>query len=595
MDRRTQHPMNRMQREPTAHLENVDLLLENSWDEMPGEEVLVQNDTGRIPETEVTPQTLLDSGENPENWLMAGGAYDNQRRFPSQSINPDNAGDLTKEYQIELSHPDSDGTLTPGNNYQGTPVIVDGEPPVMYLTFGPDILYALDARNGDVLWSYQYKPMVGASDTSAPAERGVAIHGDLVLKSTLDLGVVALDRYTGEQQWYYNGMAAYRDEAAEDGLAHEELRWSRSWGTTSSYPPLPYDGKVMKGSFGGEYGVSGFFDAISVEDGTPQWRASMTPEDEWVGDSWKHGGATAWASGAIDVENDLVITPSANPGPWYGTPRPGWNPYSCGKVAFNIEDGSYAWHHQDAPHDWWDYDSPTPPLVYTAEVDGEERRLVSWAGKTGWVFTIDAQTGQLVQRSEGYGQHINMWELPPREDIEAASYISPTFQGGTNPQPSSFHPESRTMVVRGANSPTKFSWTEDEYEPGTFFFGMNTQGVGSEEDLPEWNGMEGSIAGIDPVSGELKWQDWLDSAPSGGAMTTAGGVTFSGNGSGEFIAYRTDTDNEEGERLWTDQIGGSIAGTPTAWEDPGESKAYVAVKAGGDEAAGHLTVYSVDL
>ncbi|MBP1986486.1 outer membrane protein assembly factor BamB family protein [Halolamina salifodinae] len=594
MDRTQQQPMNRLQENPTAHLEDVDLLLQAEYDTMPGEETLVQNDVDRIPKVDVTPDDLLATGENTEDWLMAGGAYDNQRRFPGDSIDPDTVDDLTVEYQIDLPQPGTDGTLTPGNNYQGTPVIVSGDPPVMYVTFGPDVLYALDAQNGDVLWSYKYEPTEGAVAASAPAERGVTIHGDLVLKSTLDLGIVALDRYTGERQWYYNGMAAYRDEIAEDNVAHEELVWERFWGTTSSFPPLAYDGKIMKGSFGGEFGVSGFFDAVDL-DGKPQWRASMTPEDEWVGDSWMHGGGTAWASGAVDVETGTVIVPSANPGPWYGTPRPGWNPFTAGKVAFNVDDGSYSWHHQGAPHDWWDYDSPSPPLVYTAEVDGEERRLISWPGKVGWVFTVDAETGKLVQRSEEYVQHINMWDLPPRDDIEAASYTTPTYLGGTNPQPSSYHPESQTMIVRGANSPSKFSWTEDHYEVGEFFYGMSTQGLPSAEDLPEWNEHDGVIAGLDPVTGEVKWQDWMESAPSGGSMTTAGGVSFSGAAGGEFVAYRTDTDNEEGERLWSDTIGGSVAGTPAAWEDPATGKAYVAVKAGGDEAAGHITVYSVGL
>jgi alcohol dehydrogenase (cytochrome c) len=586
--------MNRLRENPTAHLEDVDLLLQAEYDTMPGEEILVQNDVDRIPTVDVTQEDLLATGANTEDWLMAGGAYDSQRRFPGDSINPDTVGNLEIEYQIDLPQPGTDGTLTSGNNYQGTPVVVSGDPPVIYVTFGPDVLYALDARNGDVLWSYQYVPMAGAVSGSAPAERGVTIHGDLVLKSTLDLGTVALDRYTGERQWYYNGMAAYRDEIADDGVAHEELVWERSWGTTSSFPPLAYDGTIMKGSFGGEYGVSGFFDAVDLN-GEPQWRASMTPEDEWVGDSWKHGGGTAWASGAIDVETGTVIVPCANPAPWYGTPRPGWNPFTAGKVAFDVEDGSYRWHHQDAPHDWWDYDSPSPPVVYSAEIEGEERRLISWPGKVGWVFTVDAETGKLVQRSEEYVQHINMWELPPRDDIESAAYTTPTYLGGTNPQPSSYHPESQTMIVRGANSPMKFSWTEDHYEAGEFFHGMSTQGLSSAADLPEWNEQDGVIAGLDPVTGEVKWQDWMESAPSGGSMTTAGGVSFTGAAGGEFVAYRTDTDNEGGERLWSDTIGGNVAGTPAAWEDPATGKAYVAVKAGGDEAAGHLTVYSVNL
>ncbi|MDS0474757.1 PQQ-binding-like beta-propeller repeat protein [Natrinema sp. 1APR25-10V2] len=659
-----------------SHL--IELPEDAPWNEKPGESIVRQGDTDQIPEVDVTEQDLAETGENPENWLIMGGSYQSQRHTTADVITPENVGDLETEYRLEVAdHP---------NDFQGSPILVDGDPPIMYVTVGPDLLYAINARSGEILWRHFYRPLVGASDTTPPAERGAAVLGDTVYKSTLDLGVIAIDRYTGEEQWYYNGAAAYRGEVADD-LMHEELKWERSRGTTSSFPPLIYNGMLMKGSFGGEFGVSGFFDGISLEDGSPQWRVNMTPPHEWVGESWQHGGATAWASGALEPDSGSVVIPSANPGPWYGTVRPGWNPYSCGKVAVNAEDGEYQWHHQDSPHDWWDYDSPSPPVVFEAEVDGETKNFATWPGKTGWVYTVDMETGQLEQRSDEFVQHLNTFNLPPYDDLDSAPWIMPDLIGGTNPQPSAYDPETQTLVVKGTNYPIKFSWFETEYQPGEIYIGMDTvrrtepvnveeeeeqvtgeeveegeqregdevgnetagnetamgnetignETVGNEtagnetagnetdggdlheeagdegeeeeeeeeeegtqfadEPVEEWNQNAGVIAGIDPLTGEVKWQNWFSwrvGPPWGGSLTTATGVTLAGGPGGYLHAF----DTESGERLSTNVVGNhGVDGAPISWYDPNEGKQYVAITGGGgnqvEEEGNTIAVYSL--
>ncbi|MGQ3413470.1 pyrroloquinoline quinone-dependent dehydrogenase [Natrinema sp. LN54] len=661
-----------------SHL--VELPEDAPWNEKPGESTVEQGDIDQIPEVDVTEDDLQQTGEEPTDWLIMGGSYEAQRHTTADVITPENVDQLEAEYRLEVADDP--------NDFQGSPVVVGGDPPIMYTTVGPDMLYAINARTGEVLWTHFYENQDGASDETPPAERGPAVLGDTVYKSTLDLGVIAIDRYTGEERWYYNGAAAYRGEVADD-LVHEELSWERSRGTTSSFPPLIYDGMLMKGSFGGEFGVSGFFDAIDLE-GNPQWRVNMTPEHEWVGDSWEHGGATAWASGAIDSENGSVVIPSANPGPWYGTVRPGYNPYSCGKVAVNAADGEYEWHHQDSPHDWWDYDSPSPPVVFDAEVDGETRKFATWPGKTGWVYTVDMETGQLHQRSDEYVQHLNMFNLPPYDDLESSPWIMPDLIGGTNPQPSAYDPETRTLVVKGTNYPIKFSWFEVDYEAGQTYIGMDTVrktepvdaeegeqregdetpedeegaadaeeaevgeqregdetpanetaddgGGGDElheeqqerddgeaadedaeedtedtedeeeedeevqqfqdEEVPEWNQMAGVVAGVDPLTGEVKWQNWFSwraGPPWGGSLTTATGVTFAGGPTGQLHAFDTET----GERLAAHEVGDhGVDGAPMSWYDPNEGKQYVAIPGGGgnqvDEEGNTIAVFSLE-
>lgn len=560
--------------------------------EKPGEATVTRNDTDAIPEVDVTMEMLRTSPSTPEAWLHYGGGFRNQRQMQGGSITTENVSELSREWQINLG-------VRPGE-YQGTPLIVPGDPPIMYQTNGPDHLRAINARTGEILWHYDYDSLAEVGDPSA--NRGVTILGDTVYFTTLDMGIIALDRYTAEEQWFFNQAKTYRGEEVEnaDTQIHEELDFTRNVGFSSGIPPIPYDGNLLKGSFGGEWGVTGWIDAVST-DGEHQWRFNTTPPDEWVDDAWKHGSTTVWQPPAVDLESGTAVFPMGNPGPDFdATVRPGWNPYSTGKLALSADTGEYQWHYQESPHDWWDYDSPSPPFMFDAEVDGEETTLVSWPGKSGWLFTFDLETGEMIQRSREYIQHINMWSLPKHEDVAGAPWNAPNLLGGTNPQPPAYDPTSRTAVVMGTNIPWKVSWTDTSYEPHKLYWGLHGFEFATSEDVEppdEWNGNPGVMAGIDPVSGEVKWQNWRELPPWGGAMTTDTGLTFAGASNGEFLALDTET----GEELWSDDLGVGLGGDPISWIDPGEGKQYVAIQGGGEGPLGGygekgdlLTVYSME-
>lgn len=558
----------------------------------PGEATITRNDTDAIPEVDVTMEMLRNSPATPEQWLLYGGGFRNQRHMQGSAITPDNVSDLSLEWKTNLG-------VTPGE-YQGTPLIVPGDPPIMYETNGPDHLRAINPRTGDILWHYDYDSLAEVGDP--PANRGVTILGDTVYFTTLDMGIIALDRYTAEEKWFFNQAKTYRDEQVEnaDSQIHDELDFTRNVGFSSGIPPIPYDGTLLKGSFGGEWGVSGWIDAVST-DGEHQWRFNTTPPDQWVGDAWRHGSTTTWQPPAIDVESGTAVFPMGNPGPDFdATVRPGWNQYSTGKLALDASSGEYQWHYQESPHDWWDYDSPSPPFMFDADVDGETRKLVSWPGKSGWLFTFDVETGEMVERSEEYIQHINMWSLPKHEDVEGTPWSAPNLTGGTNPQPPAYDPTTRTAVVMGQNVPWKLSWTDATYEAQKLYWGLDGFQFATEvEEVPdEWNEKPGVMAGIDPVSGEIKWQNWRSLPPWGGAMTTDTGVTFAGASEGQLLALDTET----GEELWSADLGVGVGGDPISWYDPAEGRQYVAVQGGGEGPLGGygelgdvLAVYSMEV
>ena len=212
------------------------------------------------------------------------------------------------------------------------------------------------------------------------------------------------------------------------------------------------------------------------------------------------------------------------------------------------------------------------------------------------MFTVDAETGQLIQRTEAYNQYHNMWILPPKEpDNEDAPWNNPYAGGGSSSgQQVSYHPDSRTMVLTGTNVPWRIGWEPVTYSPGDNYLGyiFAEVGVDNPDDHDWYNGHTGVISAVDPVSGELKWQEWRDTdfRGGGGTTTTASGISFVGTGgsdSGEFIAFDTET----GDQLWTDDVGGGPGGGPVIWEDPAEEQVYVAVSI---QQSGVTNVYSVD-
>lgn len=516
----------------------------------------IRQDNGQIPRLNVTQQMLRESGADPESWLMYGGDYREQRFTTADTITPDNVSNLSLEYTVETEE---------RGQHEGTPVVVPSDPPIMYQTNGPDVLRAINARSGEVLWTYRYAP----PEDGQPAlvccgsnNRGVAVLGDTLYMTTLDASIVAIDRYTGQQQWKHDSA-------------------STADGYSATWAPIVYDGSVLSGSAGGEYGIRGFIESVDIETGTREWRTWMTPEDQWIGDSWRNGASPNWMSVAVEAETDTVYACIGNAGPDVnGIVRPGPNPYSTAVIALDTDSGEVEWYFQESPHGWWDYDASAPPVLFDKDIDGENRTVVTSAGKTGWLYTLDAENGKLYERSDEFCQHLNTWSLPQRT-LEASPWVMPSADGGSEWNPTSYSRQTGLVYVKAMNYPSKFQWDEadfnlpEQYLGGSFtvYPEMNDPGPPPEE----WNQQLGIFSAVDPVSGEVVWQDEFADFAIGGSLSTATGLTFTGNGAGEFIAY----DSASGERLWQHQFDASVNSSPMSWFDSRTGKQYVAVQAGG--------------
>ena len=107
------------------------------------------------------------------------------------------------------------------------------------------------------------------------------------------------------------------------------------------------------------------------------------------------GGASIWNTPALDPELGLVYFATGNCGPDYdGSMREGDNLFCASIVALNAKTGEYAWHFQEVHHDIWDYDAASPVVLFDTVINGQPRKGIAEAGRTGWVYILDRTNGK---------------------------------------------------------------------------------------------------------------------------------------------------------------------------------------------------------
>jgi alcohol dehydrogenase (cytochrome c) len=262
-------------------------------------------------------------------------------------------------------------------------LMVDG---TIYMT-APDNAWAVDARDGRVLWQYFWKSRGGTHI----ATRGFGMWKDYLYMETPDNYLVSLDAKTGKERWH---------KVIAD--------FSQQYFSTAA--PVVIGNHVLAGT-GNDLDMPGFLQSFDPETGELQWKlytVPMNPGDPgletWPNlDAARHGGAQPWLPGAYDPQTNLYIFGTGNPTPAY-TPGRGDetmdNLFTGSLVAVNVDTGKMAWYYQTAPHDMHDWDSAQTPLLADAMFKGRMRKLVMTAARNGYFFVLDRVTGEHLLTSK---------------------------------------------------------------------------------------------------------------------------------------------------------------------------------------------------
>jgi alcohol dehydrogenase (cytochrome c) len=509
-------------------------------------------------------QKMLDTAaQDGKNWLHSNGSYSQTRFYPAAQINSKNVANLKPAFVFQTAVIESMETA---------PIVVNG---VMFLTTSYNHVYAIDAVTGQEFWHYKHKMGPVTTFCCGPNNKGVAIADGKLFMGTLDAKLVTLDAKTGKLLW---------ETEIEDP----------DKGYSETMAPTVVDGKVLIGTNGGEYGVRGFVKAYDANTGKLVWAFHTVPETGHEG-VWAAKDATGrdlhrnieaekaafaknskfhdtlgggvWMTPAVDKASNTVFFVVGNPSPdLYGAERPGDNLYTDSLVAVDLNTGKYKWHYQYIPHDVWDLDSVSPPiLVDVKDKSGKMIPGVIHGGKTGHIYVHDRRNGNLIRFSEAMIPQENMWALPTPQGTR----MLPGANGGVEWSPMAVHPAERLAYAVNLHQPMTYQVEPTPYPAGKLWLGGAFKNVKGEE---QW----GNVTAVNIDTGKIAWQSKTDQPMIGGALATAGNLVFAGEGNGWFKAY----DAKTGKVLWKFQCGAGVNAPAVSYTVNG--KQYIAVAAGGN-------------
>ena len=501
-----------------------------------------------------------------DSWPTHNGDYSGRRYSTLKHVNRDTVHNLSLAWVSRLregarGNIGGEGTIEFPSfgppTVKASALMVDN---VIYIST-PDNAWALDARDGRELWHYFWKTRGGTHI----ANRGLGMWNGYLYMETPDNYLVSLDAKTGKERWH-------------KVIADFNLQY---FSTTA---PVVIGNHVLAGT-GNDIDSPGFLQSFDPDTGELQWKlytVPMNPGDPgletWPSlDAARHGGAQPWMPGAYDPETKLYIFGTGNPTPAYTAGRgTGDNLFTCSLVAVNVETGKMAWYYQTSPHDMHDWDSAQTPVLFDAAIGGTMRKLVSTAARNGYFFTLDRVTGEPVV-TERYGTFTN-WvkgedkKGQPQRDPEkdpsiGGSIVSPMAGGTINWQPPAYNPDTGLFYVTEHNLFSIFYLTDPDPR--------GSMGLGGKEEVRV--GHRGSfLTAIDPRTGRIAWRREYPSlnggGGAGGLLTTAGGLVFSGDAGGNFVAY----DAANGKPLWHSRID-QPTNPPQTWMVDGRQYVVVAV------------------
>ena len=405
---------------------------------------------------------------------------------------------------------------------------------ILYLS-APDNAWAVDARDGRMLWHYFWKTKGGTHI----GNRGMGMWGNWLFFETPDDYLVSLDARTGKERW------------------HKEIAdFSEQYFSTPA--PLIVGNHVLVGT-GDDLDAPGFLQSFDPETGAVQWKfytVPMKPGDPgletWPSlDAAQHGGAQPWIPGVYDPETHLYIFPTGNPTPAYTTGRgEGDNLYTCSLVAIDVDTAKMKWYYQTSPHDTHDWDSTQTPIMVDGPFNGRQRKLILQATRNGYFFVLDRVTGEHLLTTKYSAANWAFDQLdkngapkrnPDKDPIVPGALVSPTNGGSTNWPPAAYSPDTGLFYVRENNGFAMYYLTEMDPRGAMGLGGKEEDGVGS---------LGSYITAIDYKTGKVAWRHETGGG-RGGLLTTAGKLLFGGEGN-NIVAY----DAATGKPLWHSQIGG---------------------------------------
>ena len=491
---------------------------------------------------------------------------------PLKQVNKENVQKLKLSWSL---------TMNEGSN-QGTPLISQG---VMFLTHPGNMIQALNAANGRLIWEYKY-PYPKDSMLLGGPTKNIAMYKDKIFMATYDAALIALDIRTGKLLWK-NIKADYKD------------------GYTHSSGPIIANGVVISGINGCERYIEDgcFITGHDPDSGKELWRTSTVALSEDInGSSWGNtpdifrAGSDTWIAGSYDPELNIFYIGTSQAKPWVAASR-GMSPnekalYTNSTLAMNPQTGKILWFFQHIQGETIDMEVGFERVL--ADID--DKKLLLTIGKDGILWKLDREKGNFIDLKETINQNIykkvdrDKGKVVYRDDIllskiDTPFSACPGIYGGHNWQAVSYDPESYLMVIPLHQLCADMIGRYVEQKEGGGGYGANSRNY----KMDNTNGKVGKLVTIDIKNMEKIWQYEQDAMFLTGSLSTAGGLTFIGDLDRKFMAFDTKT----GILLWDTTLGSALHGFPVTYAVNG--KQYIAVQTGMGVFRAMTSVISPDI
>ena len=392
---------------------------------------------------------------DPNDWLMIRGNYQAWNHSSLAQITKDNVHDMRLAWVWSMH----DGSAA----NEPSPLVHNG---IIYLPNIDNIVQALDARTGDLIWETRVRPG-GSQGGGTGAMRNLAIYQDKVLVASTDAHLIALNARTGDTVW---------DSVIADT--------TKGYGNSSG--PVVINGKILQGLGGcdrykakdSEQGC--FITAFDPANGKVLWRFNTEARSgDPGGDTWGNvpnmlrAGAETWITGSYDPELDLTYWGVAQAKPWVQASRGTGAAaalYSSATLALRPKDGTLAWYFQHVPGESLDLDEVYERVL----VDVSDRKIAFTIGKAGILWKLDRKTGEFLDAKETVFQNVFTWLdrkkglLAYRPDIIASKTgqwipSCPSTEGGHNWQAMTYDPASKVLIIPLSQSCMEMSGRKVEF------------------------------------------------------------------------------------------------------------------------------------
>ena len=462
----------------------------------------------------------------------------------------------------------------------------------MYMPNPRDVIEAIDAVTGDLKWVYRRDRPDDLGDyliaSLTDTNRNLAIYGTLIIDTSGDDHVFALDATTGELVWDTE-ILDYRQHPANQ---------------TSG--PIIANGKVISGRSctprgGPEACVVTAHDAMT---GAELWRRRLIPapgepgDETWGGvpfEERQHVGA--WMVPSYDPALNLVYigTSVTSPAPKFmlgGVANK--HLYHNSTLALDADTGEIVWYYQHL-NDHWDLDHPfermlvdTPVAPTAAAVSwinprlrpGERRQVITGIpGKTGIVYTLDRATGEFLWATPTITQNVISTIDGATGAVSENSEVvftargqevltCPHASGGKDWEAGAYSPLTNTMYFPLRNVCARMRATAREGDIATTLYAISWR-----SQIAPGTDQVGTVQAISVETGETTWR-YDQRAATMSLVATGGGLVFGGDVNGRFRAF----DHETGDVLWEINLGSAVSGFPITYAVDGQQ--FVAVSTG---------------